>query len=272
LANEPCKPHEYALTGPQVEPKAGYWMFCSKLHIPTIEELTKVTDDEGNPDYFPPYPDPCSAKGKEQIEEEIEELVALSKRRDDPCSLAGAADEAKDLGLRQPISKLLDLTPVALGAVVVNRLAGEQIIRTGRGMARAVESETPGLFHRHALNYLIRTRHWSPPRQALIWAALDVTIAGALQAAWYYKWVSPRPLVSRRERPSNRRREMASICRYFSIIPMNSIRRLIYVPTAGSRGPCRGRRVIRLIRRGTARIRARHRNSCRTSSEGSSRN
>ena len=39
----------------------------------------------------------------------------------------------------------------------------EQIIRTGRGMARAVESETPGIFHRHALNYLISTRNWSPP-------------------------------------------------------------------------------------------------------------
>ena len=198
---EPCKPHEYALMGPQVEPAASYWFFCSKLHIPTFEEVTKLTDDKNSPDYFPPYPDPCSESGKKQIQEEIEELVALSRRRDDPCALVGPADPKHDLGLRAPISKLFNLTPPALGAVLVNRLPGEQIIRTGRGMARAVESETPGLFYRHALNFLIRTRHWSPPRQALIWAALDVAIAGALQAAWYYKWLSPRPLTSRRERP-----------------------------------------------------------------------
>lgn len=30
----------------------------------------------------------------------------------------------------------------------------------------------------------------SPPRQALIWAALDAAISSALQAAWYYKWFS----------------------------------------------------------------------------------
>src|SRR5829696_4469690 len=101
---------------------------------------------------------------------------------------------------RQPISKLLNLTPPPIGAVLVNRFPGEQIIRTGRGMARAVESETPGLFHRHALNYLIGTRSWSPPRQALVWAALDVALASALQAAWYYKWVNPRTRY--RERPA----------------------------------------------------------------------
>jgi hypothetical protein len=203
---EPCKVHEYALMGPQVEPQAGYWMYCAKLCIVSIRELTAVTDDPKSDGYFPPYPDPCSKEGAAITQKEIEELVALSKRRDDPCSLVGKAEGA--LGVREPISKLLNLTPPALGAVVVNRFPGEQIIRTGRGMARAVESETPGLFHRHALNYLIATRHWSPPRQALVWAALDVAIASALQAAWYYKWIADsdtainrRPLTSRRERP-----------------------------------------------------------------------
>jgi hypothetical protein len=91
--------------------------------------------------------------------------------------------------------------PPPIGAVQATRLPGQQVIRTGRGMARAVESETPGIFHRHALNYLITTRSWSPPRQALVWAALDVAIASALQAAWYYKWLSPRHFTSRRPRP-----------------------------------------------------------------------
>jgi membrane-associated phospholipid phosphatase len=73
-------------------------------------------------------------------------------------------------------------------------MQNEQQIRTGRGLARAVESETPGLYHRHVLNYLIRLRpDWSPPFQALVWAGLDVTIASALQAAWYYKWLAEDP-------------------------------------------------------------------------------
>src|SRR5829696_8179157 len=89
-----------------------------------------------------------------------------------------------------------------MGAFVAYRSFGDQVIRTGRGLARAVESETPGLLHRHALNYLIQRRPaWSPPRQALVWAALDVAIASALQAAWYYKWLSTRPRTARRERP-----------------------------------------------------------------------
>lgn len=194
--------HEYALTGPQVEYEASYWMYCSKLCIPSIDALTKVTDDSssGNQQhYFPPYPDPNTPQGAAVIKAEMEELVELAHHRDDPCALVGA--KSGKLGLREPISKLLNLTPPPLGAVLMNRFPAEQIIRTGRGMARAVEGETPGLYHRQALNYLIGTRHWSPPRQALIWAALDVAIASALQAAWYYKWLSPRPLTHRRERP-----------------------------------------------------------------------
>jgi hypothetical protein len=211
----PCRPNEYALHGPQVEPQASYWMFCSRLHIVTIDELRARTEDMGSRDFFPPYPDPCTAEGRQEIKREIDELIFLQERRDEPCSLV---DEKTCTGetkppcrfekklprafqCRRPISKLLNLMPPALGAVMVNRLPGEQIIRTGRGLARAFESETPGISYRHALNYLMRTRNWSPPRQALIWAALDVALASALQAAWYYKWLSPRPLTSRRERP-----------------------------------------------------------------------
>ena len=225
----PCEVHPYALGGPQVQPDASYWMFCSKLHIVTIDELLGVTDDPDQPTFFPPYPDPCSDDGEAETKREFEELLELVKRRDDPCSLVNAnvsGSEAaypkvcefsntlpKADGFRAPISRLFNLHPSPLAAVLMNRYPGEQIIRTGRGMARAVESETPGIFHRHALNYLMGTRNWSPPRQALIWAALDVTIASALQAAWYYKWIgrpvdltqSPPPdrdLTARRERPS----------------------------------------------------------------------
>jgi PAP2 superfamily len=200
---------DYALKGPQVQPDAGYWGFCPKLCIVSLDQLLKRTDDENSPDYFPPWE-------AGEVDKEFEELVWLSEHRDDPCALVNADKCKKKLpdtcksdrslevpkayGCRRPISRVLNLPP-PLGAPLVHRLPGQQIIRTGRGLARAIESETPGLYHRNALNYLVFLRHWSPPRQALVWAALDIAIASALQAAWYYKWLSPRPFVSRRQRP-----------------------------------------------------------------------
>ena len=215
----PCIVPEYALKGPQVEPEASYWNHCPQLRLVSIDELTRITDDPGNPGYFPPYPNPCTPDGEDIIQRELEELLELQRLRDDPCALENSDDcrvmskrpcyyvnpLPSAFGCRARISRLFDLQPPPIGAVQANRLPGQRVIRTGRGMARAVENETPGLFHRHALNYLITTRVWSPPRQALVWAALDVAIASALQAAWYYKWLSPRDPsrepTSRRERP-----------------------------------------------------------------------
>lgn len=214
----PCPVPEYSLTGPQVEPDASYWNHCPQLRMVSIKELTALTDNAADPRYyFPPYPDVCTPAGQAEIQKEFEELMDLSKVRDDPCSLVAErrgcaptltaspcepiAKLPDAFGCRWRISRLFDLMPPALGAVQVNRLPGQRVIRTGRGLARAVEAETPGIFHRHALNYLITTRGWSPPRQALVWAALDVAIASALQAAWYYKWLSPRHFTSRRPRP-----------------------------------------------------------------------
>ncbi|HEX2205670.1 MAG TPA: vanadium-dependent haloperoxidase [Longimicrobium sp.] len=211
-----CTVPEYSLTGKQVEPEASFWNHCPQLRLVDIKELLAITDDPGHPGYFPPYPDPCTPAGQALIDQEFKEIYELSMLRDDPCALVKDCGQValgpwpcefiKDLpfafGCRAPISKLLNLQPEPLGAVTVNRLPGQQVIRTGRGLARAFENETPGIFHRHALNYLITTRQWSPPRQALVWAALDVAIASALQAAWYYKWLSPKPLTARRERPA----------------------------------------------------------------------
>lgn len=211
----------YALKGPQIEPAAGYWNQCAQLRMVSLEELTTVTDDAAATfgtavtgdqtwGYFPRY-DPA------RQEQEMEELLFLAQRRDTPECLVDENDAARK---RLRISKFFGYQPFALGAVQAARLpcdastlAGANTclpaIRTGRGLARAVEAETPGIFHRHALNLLILQRSWSPPRQALIWAALDVAIASALQAAWYYKWLAaepnnrftPRPLTSFRPRP-----------------------------------------------------------------------
>ena len=193
-----CYPNEYKLKGPQVEPDAGYWQYCARLRIVGIDEMRDLTDDKGSRQYFPPYPTDAKT-----IKKEFEEIVELSQRRDDPCFLvnAGPCKKSPDIcefekklpevyGCRRPISRLWNLCPYPLGGVLVNRFSGEQVIRTGRGLARAVENETPGIFHRHIATFLMRTRNWSPPRQALVWAALDVAIASALQAAWYYKWLA----------------------------------------------------------------------------------
>jgi membrane-associated phospholipid phosphatase len=196
--SDDCYPHQYQLQGPQVEPAAGLWQYCAKLCIVPIERLTALTDDPKDPHFFPPYP-----TDDKTIKEEFAELVELAEKRDDPCFLAEQTPCPKTTDVcefsgrelprercRRPISKLWNFCPYPPGAVLVNRFPGEQVIRTGRGLARAVESETPGLYHRHVADFLMRTRNWSPPRQALVWAALDVAVASALQAAWYYKWVA----------------------------------------------------------------------------------
>ncbi len=184
---------EYRLSGPQVEPEASYWNHCPVPCPVSFEDLTHVTDDPDNPGYFPPYPtDPAAVRA------EFDELVDLQIRRGDPAQLTSTTPGRE----RLPVSAFLQLRPQPLGAVF-NMARGEAfpVIFTGSELARYFESETPGLAHRHALNYLIRDTNWSPPRQALVWAALDVAIQSALQAAWYYKWLSPRPGVSRRPRP-----------------------------------------------------------------------
>lgn len=64
------------------------------------------------------------------------------------------------------------------------------------------EIETPGLLHRHALNYIFYKRpEISPPRQARVWMALDVTIYSALVACWHFKWAADPTRYSYRQRP-----------------------------------------------------------------------
>lgn len=106
-----------------------------------------------------------------------------------------------------PLSAFLQLQPAPFGAIFNVSRSGSQVpitdvltqdqritlpaavILTGRELARAFENETPGLYHRHALNWLLFNRpDVSPPRHARVWAALDMTIYSALGAAWHYKW------------------------------------------------------------------------------------
>jgi membrane-associated phospholipid phosphatase len=201
-----------------------------------IEDLIKHTDDPNDPHFFPPYP-----TDDDVVRDEINELIELASLRDDPDALYCN----RPCRERRDISPFLQYRPQPLSAVVnmerdpafrvLNRgregepnlgaiLRGDEqdatvpVIRTGRELARYFENETPGLAHRHALNLLLRDADWSPPREAWVWAALDVTIYSALTAAWYYKWYADNPaspsknppgvvragLTSRRPRPFER--------------------------------------------------------------------
>jgi len=194
---EACKPcgekiGEYRLSGPQVEPGASYWNYCPRPCPVSIKELVNVTDDPASPHYFPGYPTDLAI-----IQSEFSELVELERLRYDPTRLA-STERCRQ---RCPLSTFLQLRPVPLGANVnFARGDGFPVIYSGAELARYFENETPGLAHRQALNYLIRETNWSPPRQALVWAALDTAILSALEAAWYYKWIG-RPDTARRERP-----------------------------------------------------------------------
>ena len=218
---------EYNLRGPQVEPEAAFWTICRVPCVIRIEDLTKETDDEASECFFPPYPTEASV-----VRDELDELIELASLRDDPDAISSTEPRRE----RRGISPFLQLRPQPLGAVVnIHRdpvlapfVAGRQpephsdrivrgreldpaypVVATGRELARYYESETPGITHRLALNHLLAQTNWSPPRQAWVWAALDVTIASALLAAWYYKWaahvgvpgVAPRDGVSFRPRP-----------------------------------------------------------------------
>ncbi len=232
----PPKPApRYSLRGPQVEPEAAFWTVCRVPCVIRIEDLVMRTDDPDDPCYFPPYP---TSPGV--LSAEIEELIELASLRDDPDAVASNQPGRE----RRGISPFLQLRPQPIGAVVnIERdpvlsavRAGRQpepgaldiargrevnpafpVIRTGRELARYFEDDTPGLAHRLALNELLRPdnpaqmgpNRLSPPRQAMIWAALDAAIYSALLAAWHYKWaaettvsgIDPRDGVSYRPRP-----------------------------------------------------------------------
>ena len=190
----PASARVYGLPGPQVEPDGSFWTIdpAPLPTVPRMSELIKRTDDPDHPWYFPPYPD------DQQTRDEIQELKVLASLRDDPEALAAPEAAQPRLG----ICPFLQLRPQPLGAVYdLERAADEPVIATGRELARYFEGETPGLGHRHALNYLLAGMPWSPTRQGRIWMALDTAVYGGLLAAWHYKWFSGRDRVGYRPRP-----------------------------------------------------------------------
>ncbi len=203
---------EYNLYGPQVEPKASFWNRCSQPRIVSLDDLREAgTDDPNSPNFFPSYPDSGTPEGQAIINAEIAELRELESLRGNANALVGGPPgrERKQMsvfltgGDLMISSKTIKFAPPPLGAVVRTLRLNQPLVETGRELARYFEGETPGLAHRHALNGLIRVKDWSPPRQAWVWAALDVAISSALLAAWHYKWLATdrTDLVARRQRP-----------------------------------------------------------------------
>ncbi len=198
---------EYNLPGstmsPQVEPPASYWFRCPVLRTPLISEI-KARLDAHVPD-FPP-------QGSAIETAELELLQYLYNNRENPRLLEtthslGTGDNR--ITFQNRLSAFLKsrkyVNPFPAGAVLNRRPSNFPIIKYGAEQARLFESETPGLWHRHVLNVLLDEEIMrpsgpiklgqllSPPRQSIIWAALDLAIATALMAAWHYKWIPSPP-------------------------------------------------------------------------------
>ncbi|MDB5600840.1 MAG: phosphatase family protein [Xanthobacteraceae bacterium] len=186
----------YRLRGPQVEYAAAYWLINSKLRMPTLEE---VTTEVGNP---PPY-----SQDPTFLNKEIAELKNLASRRNDPLPENYLSDFIQLQS--SPFGTIINATHARVQYRTdyptiqdsrIHRLR-KTVVQTGRELARMFEIETPGLLHRHALNWFLFYRsEISPPRQARIWMALDLALYAALAAAWHYKWAAG-PSVSFRQRP-----------------------------------------------------------------------
>lgn len=196
-------PPEYNLQGPQVEPEASWWIECIERNgcpAPRPVRLNELTSRIGlsDPANFFPTDAPT-------LRAELQELIILARLRDEPAAIAHVPQSEdirrEPLQLRLPLSMFLQLRPQPLGAVI-NTARGEAfpVINSGRELARYFESETPGLSFQLALDYMIRETMWSPPRQAWVWAALNVTILSALEAAWFLKWRGG-ARIERRPRP-----------------------------------------------------------------------
>lgn len=186
----------YQLPGPQVEYAAAYWLINSKLRVPTLADI------EAEVGKAPAYP-----RDKTFLDGEIAELKNLAARRDNPLPTNYVSDF---INLHSPpFGAIFNGTParpqyrVDYPTIQDSRITRlpKTVVTTGRELARMFEIESPGLLHRHALNWFLFYRpEISPPRQARIGLALDLTIYAALAAAWHYKWAAG-PAVSFRQRP-----------------------------------------------------------------------
>jgi hypothetical protein len=183
----------YNLPGPQSEPAAAFWLIGDRLPqvVPLKQVVQRFQDENGK--WLPDIPFPTDDA---TIDQEIQELGELARNR----------YRNLERTRRGYLSDFINLQPPPFGAIFDTRtqypvtnvnnqhrriLLPEVQVNTGGQLARMFEGETPGLLHRHALNWLLyRRADISPPRHARIWMALDVTIYSALSACWFFKWAA----------------------------------------------------------------------------------
>lgn len=216
-------PFDYALPGPQVEPTAGLWLDTGdRISVPTNQNVIAIAERTGATDRIRldfkrdfPREEGSPAPSEKRLKAQLELLLDLQGARDDGSYPAGRdfGPTFPELGHRRfqptPLSRFLQLQPVPFGAVFelddrqapLDNVLDQQcrilndtpIVMEGQELARVFEIETPGLYHRHALNWAFFNRpDISPPRQARIWMALDMATYVALSAGWYYKWLADR--------------------------------------------------------------------------------
>ena len=170
--------HLYSLKGnktfPQVSPDASYWLKCPTLLAPQLDEVIEAVGD------VTPFTD-------FDEQQELQDLRPFIQTKDDELDQNTLSIFLKD--------RMYAFPPPA-GAVLSRRATGP-LLATGAELARLFENKTPGLWHRQVLNVLLDAnnpaseagRRLSPPRQAVVWAALDIAIYSALSSAWHYKWL-----------------------------------------------------------------------------------
>lgn len=204
----------YSLPGLQVEPTASLWLDnTTHIRVPSIDMVKAFSEPKKNPnprlalDFSKDFPfDPANPTTGE-LDKQLDILLGLAANRGvQPYPDTVTTPNGQSFRLT-PLSRFIQLQPVPFGTIfdltehsqiilqnVLEQhtliLSGFLVVNEGRELARMFENETPGLYHRHALNWALFNRaDVSPPRQARIWMALDVTIYAALGAAWYYKWL-----------------------------------------------------------------------------------
>lgn len=190
----------YALPGPQVEYQAAFWLTGAKLRMPSLDDIRAKLGT------VPPY-----SRDPKELDAEITALKDLARRRDETLR-AGVLSDFLNLQ-DPPFGAIFNgtrtqyrVSDVTMQDTRIARLP-KVLVMTARELARMFENETPGLLHRHAVNWLLfRRGDVSPARQARIWAALDLTIYASMAAAWHFKWAeglgtASFGLVSWRQRP-----------------------------------------------------------------------
>jgi membrane-associated phospholipid phosphatase len=206
---------KYSLKGLQVEPEASLWLDDkSYIRVPSLKDITHFSERKPLPndrlalDFPKDFPFDTSGNDTSEFDRQLKILSGLqSKRLVSPYPKSVPLPDGRGTFKLTPLSRFLQLQPVPFGAIfdiskpvqdIIQNVLEQhrrilttiKVVNQGSELARMFENETPGLYHRHALNWALFNRaDVSPPRQARIWMALDVTIYAALGAAWHYKWL-----------------------------------------------------------------------------------